>query len=72
MASLGFERRGLRPATHAHWSVVGGVVAGKQTYDLLCDVSGGDLRKAITTMQSASHLYGDTVTTDAVIEISGV
>ncbi|RYG54700.1 hypothetical protein EON66_06790 [archaeon] len=35
-------------------------------------LSGGDLRKAITTLQSANALYGGRVTVEAVVEISGV
>lgn len=36
------------------------------------EVSGGDLRKSINMLQSASTLYEKRVTVDLVFEISGV
>jgi len=41
--------------------------------DALIQTSGGDMRKAITYLQSASQLYGEggVVTSDAVLQISG-
>lgn len=38
----------------------------------LSEVSGGDMRKAITTLQSAFTLYGKDVNVDMVIDISGL
>lgn len=38
----------------------------------LSQVSGGDLRKAITTLQSAVRLKGTPVAADTVVEVSGV
>jgi DNA polymerase III delta prime subunit len=36
-------------------------------------ISGGDLRKAITTLQSVSSLYDEKeVTEDAIVEVAGV
>ena len=38
----------------------------------LLDCSGGDMRKAITSLQSSWQLYGDAMTPDAIDELSGV
>jgi hypothetical protein len=38
----------------------------------ISDVSGGDLRKSITTLQMAYSLYGDKINAASIIEISGV
>ncbi len=39
----------------------------------MVSISGGDLRKAITTLQSVSSLYDEKeVTEDAIVEVAGV
>lgn len=47
-------------------------VHGVQTREEVLKQSGGDMRKAITFLQSAAALYGGTVTPENVIEISGM
>lgn len=48
------------------------VNASDETLDAVLRVSGGDMRKAITFMQSASQLYAGVLTPENIIEISGV
>jgi replication factor C subunit 2/4 len=43
-----------------------------QTLREVLKVSNGDMRKAITFMQSAAALHGGVVTPEGVIEISGI
>lgn len=43
-----------------------------QTLEAMLRVSGGDMRKAITFMQSASALYDRVITPEGVVEISGI
>ena len=43
-----------------------------QAYAKLVELSRGDLRKAITTMQSTAGFYGKTINPDDVVEMSGV
>ena len=47
------------------------VDAPDATLDAVLKISGGDMRKAITFLQSASQLYGGTVRPENVVEISG-
>lgn len=49
-----------------------GVDLGGEATAALLRVSGGDLRKAITYMQSAAEFYDGAVTADAVTDIAGV
>jgi replication factor C subunit 2/4 len=49
-----------------------GVDAGDDTLEAVLRISGGDMRKAITFLQSASQLYGGKVKPEHVVEISGV
>lgn len=49
-----------------------GVTAGDETLTEVLAVAGGDMRKAITFLQSAAALYGNNVTAEGVIEISGI
>lgn len=49
------------------------VVCEEGTIEQVIDASGGDLRKAITLLQSASHLKGiEGVTGHDILEIAGV
>lgn len=48
------------------------VRAGEDTLAEVLGVAGGDMRKAITFLQSAATLYGGDVTPAGVLEISGV
>lgn len=48
-----------------------GVRLGEGVTRTLSQVSGGDLRKAITTLQSAVRLRGSHVVPEAVVEVSG-
>ncbi len=43
-----------------------------QVLETVRQVSGGDLRKAITYLQSASQLYGSALTPEYIVEIAGV
>jgi len=48
---------------HCHWQAV----------DALLETSEGDMRKAITTLQSAARLKGkDGITKEDVVEVAGV
>jgi replication factor C subunit 2/4 len=49
-----------------------GVEASDDTLNTILQVSGGDMRKAITFLQSASQLYGGAITPENIVEISGV
>jgi replication factor C subunit 2/4 len=49
-----------------------GVDAADDTLEAVLRISGGDMRKAITFLQSASQLYGGTIKPENVVEISGV
>eukprot|EP00742_Colponemidia_sp_Colp-10_P011761 GILJ01013118.1.p1 GENE.GILJ01013118.1~~GILJ01013118.1.p1 ORF type:complete len:366 (+),score=70.60 GILJ01013118.1:43-1098(+) len=42
------------------------------TLQKLVEIAEGDLRKSITYLQSASRLYGDKISAQAVIEIAGI
>ena len=44
-----------------------GVNMAEGTYEALARVSGGDMRKAITFIQSASRFYGRQLTADSII-----
>jgi hypothetical protein len=44
-----------------------GVEMVEGTYEALATVSGGDMRKAITYIQSASRFYGKRITADAIM-----
>lgn len=48
------------------------VDASDETLEAVLKVSGGDMRKAITFLQSASQLYGGSIKPENVVEISGV
>jgi len=47
-------------------------LSAAQAYAKLVELSRGDLRKAITTMQSTAGFYGKTINPDDVVEMSGV
>lgn len=51
-----------------------GVNLTDETLSFLVETSGGDLRKAITTLQSCSRLKdpGDPISTNDVMEVTGV
>ena len=49
-----------------------GVEAAPDALHAVLDVAGGDMRKAVTFMQSAAELYNRALTPERVIEISGV
>lgn len=48
------------------------VDADDNTLETVLKVSGGDMRKAITFLQSAAQLYGGKLKTEYIIEISGI
>ncbi|KAI8472422.1 MAG: putative replication factor C 37 kDa subunit [Monoraphidium minutum] len=48
-----------------------GVDLDAPAFSLLADISGGDLRKAVTTLQSAARLTGGKVDRQAVLDVSG-
>lgn len=48
-----------------------GVEIEPDALEVLSRVSGGDLRKAITTLQSTVRLRGERVTADGVLDVSG-
>jgi len=48
-----------------------GVRAGAPTLDAVLAISNGDMRKAITFLQSASQLYGGELTPAHVVEVAG-
>lgn len=48
------------------------VLASDETLEAVLRVSGGDMRKAITFLQSSSQLYGGQLRPESIIEISGV
>jgi replication factor C subunit 2/4 len=48
-----------------------GVIATPETISQVVHISGGDMRKAITYLQSASQLFGKTVTAENVVEVAG-
>jgi replication factor C subunit 2/4 len=48
-----------------------GVIATPETISEVVHISGGDMRKAITYLQSASQLFGKTVTAENVVEVAG-
>ena len=48
------------------------VPLSEEVCEKLLDCSGGDMRKAITSLQSSWQLYGDAMTPDAIDELSGV
>ena len=48
-----------------------GVDAGEEALSVVLRLSNGDMRKAITYLQSASQLYGGAVTAANVVEMSG-
>lgn len=49
-----------------------GVRVTPEVLETVRQVSGGDLRKAITYLQSASQLYGSALTPEYIVEIAGV
>lgn len=49
-----------------------GIPADDATLDELLVVSGGDMRKAITLLQSAFALYGSAISREGVVEVAGV
>ena len=62
------------PAMRARLGVVcagEGVRAAPETIDAVLRISGGDMRKAITFLQSAATLYGADVTAAQVVEVAG-
>ena len=48
-----------------------GAVCGDEALDKILTVSGGDMRKAVTTLQSVHNFYGDKADAEAVVEVSG-
>jgi len=48
------------------------VPLSEEVCEKLLDCSGGDMRKAITSLQSSWQLYGDAMTPAAIDELSGV
>ena len=48
-----------------------GVRASPETIDAVLKISGGDMRKAITFLQSATQLFGGDVTPAHVVEVAG-
>ena len=48
-----------------------GVVASPETIDAVLTISNGDMRKAITYLQSSSQLFGTELTPTHVIEVAG-
>ena len=55
-----------------HISAAEGVQCQGGALPAVLRISGGDMRKAITFLQSAAQLYGGAVTAEAIVEISGV
>jgi replication factor C subunit 2/4 len=49
-----------------------GVTAAPGALEAVLDVAGGDMRKAVTFLQSASELYHRDLTPERVVEISGI
>ena len=49
-----------------------GFVCSDEVLNQLSIVSGGDMRRAITILQSAYRLDGDQLSGDSIIEIAGV
>ncbi|KAG6553531.1 hypothetical protein Mapa_004444 [Marchantia paleacea] len=49
-----------------------GIQLNSEALSTLSKVSGGDLRRAITCLQSAARLYGSSVSSDNIISVSGV
>jgi replication factor C subunit 2/4 len=49
-----------------------GLTVSQDTLEKIIEISEGDLRKAITTLQSANRIYGESIDKSAIIEISGI
>ncbi|BBM98161.1 replication factor C subunit 2/4 [Marchantia polymorpha subsp. ruderalis] len=49
-----------------------GIQLNSEALSTLSKVSGGDLRRAITCLQSAARLYGSSISSDNIISVSGV
>ncbi|KAL3690676.1 hypothetical protein R1sor_004327 [Riccia sorocarpa] len=49
-----------------------GIQLSPEALSALSKVSGGDLRRAITVLQSAARLYGSSISSDNIISVSGV
>ncbi|XP_055847653.1 replication factor C subunit 4 [Episyrphus balteatus] len=57
-----------------HICTIEGVKIEESAFGSIVDISGGDMRRAITTLQSCYHLKGKTadITTEDLLEISGI
>ena len=49
-----------------------GLTVNDESLDKVIEVSEGDLRKAITTLQSAARIFGESIEVSHIIEISGM
>ena len=45
---------------------------GQDVLEAIVHHSGGDMRKAITTLQSAQQFYGEDISSEGIVEMMGV